>query len=214
MGRRHPPLTSRVVASGLAVTASWAAVRSDRSARFDDVVAAAIRRPLGPRVDQVVGAATDLGSVYGLTGMAAALWVTGRRRAAVDVFGSGMTAWVVAQSAKPLLDRPRPYQEAEAERLVAEPAGSSWPSGHSAVAAAIATAAHDHGGGRVATATGVALVGFVAASRIYVGVHHATDPVAGAGIGVLSATGWQAVSRRLRNRRARRRDPDRTIRPR
>lgn len=194
----------RIVASAAAITASYVAVRSDRATTFDDAVARVLRRPLGPAVDRVVAYATDLGSVYGLTGTAAVLAATGRREAAFDVFGAGSVAWIVAQGIKPVLDRPRPYQESpDTERLVAPPAGSSWPSGHAAVASAIGTAVADHGG-RGATATGVGLVGFVAASRIYVGVHHATDPVAGWGIGVVSATLWQTARSLLRRLRARR----------
>lgn len=194
--------TARLLASLAAITVSYVAVRRDWADPFDDAVASVLRRPLGPTVDTVVGYATDLGSVYGLAGTSALLAVTGRREAAFDVFGAGSVAWIVAQSAKPLLDRPRPYQQAEAERLVAPPAGSSWPSGHAAVASAIGTAVADHGG-RGASATGLGLVGFVAASRIYVGVHHATDPVAGWGIGVTSATIWQSLRSLLRRLRGR-----------
>lgn len=200
MAARERFPTMRIVVSLAAISASYVAVRTDRADAFDDAVASVLRRPLGPTVDTVVGAATDLGSVYGLTGAAAVLALTGRRQAAVDVFGAGSVAWVVAQGVKPVLDRPRPYMQAEAERLVAPPAGSSWPSGHAAVASAIGTAVSDHGG-RGATATGVGLVGFVAASRIYVGVHHATDPVAGWGIGVVSATIWQTLRSLLRRLR-------------
>ena len=204
MGPRTGFPTLRIVASLAAITVSYVAVRTDRADAFDHAVAVVLRRPLGPTVDTVVGAATDLGSVYGLTGIASVLAVTGRRQAAVDVFGAGSVAWIVAQGVKPILDRPRPYMEADAERLVAPPAGTSWPSGHAAVASAIGTTISDHGA-RGATATGVGLVGFVAASRIYVGVHHATDPVAGWGIGVVSATIWQilrSVLRRIRGWRS------------
>lgn len=198
----------RVLAAGVAIGTSWALVRDGEAAdRFDQVAAEWLRRPLGPTADVTIGAATDLGSVFGLAGTAAVLAATGRRDAAVDVAGAGAIAWVAAQSAKPMVDRPRPYEEAEAERLVTIPAGSSWPSGHSAVAAAIGTAAADHGR-RGARLLGACLVLFVASSRIYVGVHHATDPLAGAGIGVLSATAWQRVrgiGRRIRRRRSRRR---------
>ena len=195
--------TARVVASLVAISASYVAVRTDRAEPFDDAVAAVLRRPMGPAVDTAVGVATDLGSVYGLTGISVVLAMTGRREAAFDVFGAGAVAWIVAQAAKPSLDRPRPYQELDAERLVAPPAGSSWPSGHSAVASAVGTTVSDHGG-RGARVTGVGLTGFVAASRIYVGVHHATDPVAGWGIGVISATIWQTVRSLLRRLRTRR----------
>lgn len=203
--------TTRIVVSLAAISASYVAVRTDRSHHFDRAVEAILRRPMGPTVDVVVGAATDLGSVYGLAGTAAVLAATGRRQAAVDVLGAGSVAWIVAQGVKPVLDRPRPYQEADAERLVAPPAGSSWPSGHAAVAAAIGTTVSDHGD-RGATATGLGLVGFVAASRIYVGVHHPTDPVAGWGIGVIAATIWQtgrSLYRRLHPRRETRSRPRR-----
>ena len=195
--------TTRIVVSLAAVSASYLAVRTDRAGPFDQAVARVLRRPMGPAVDTLVGYGTDLGSVYGLAGASAALALTGRREAAFDVFGAGAVAWLAAQGVKPVLDRPRPYQSAEAERLVAPPAGTSWPSGHSAVASAVGTTVADHGG-RGARATGLALVGFVAASRIYVGVHHATDPVAGWGIGVISATIWQTVRSGLRRLRVRR----------
>ncbi len=195
--------TTRIVLSLAAISASYVAVRTDRAGPFDHAVARVLRRPMGPAVDTLVGYGTDLGSVYGLAGASAVLALTGRREAAFDVFGAGSVAWLAAQGVKPVLDRPRPYQEAEAERLVAPPAGTSWPSGHSAVASAVGTAVADHGG-RGAKATGLTLVGFVAASRIYVGVHHATDPVAGWGIGVVSATIWQTVRSLLRRLRARR----------
>ncbi len=166
--------------------------RSDRV----DGLAAHLTRPLGPTADRAVGAFTDLGSVYGLAGTAAVLAATGRRRAAVDVLGAGGTAWVVAQAAKPLVERPRPYQDLQAARLVAEPAGSSWPSGHTAVAAAMATVVSGQARSRTAGAlAGTVLTGFVGTSRVYVGVHHPTDVVAGAGVGVLSAGAWNAVRR-------------------
>ena len=195
--------TTRIVLSLAAISASYVAVRADRAKPFDDAVARVLRRPLGPTVDTVVGYATDLGSVYGIAGTSAVLALSGRRETAFDVFGAGSVAWLAAQGIKPVLDRPRPYQESDTERLVAPPAGTSWPSGHSAVASAIGTTVADHGR-RGARATGLGLVGFVAFSRIYVGVHHATDPVAGWGIGVVSATVWQTVRSMLRRVRTRR----------
>lgn len=202
MARRPGVPWGRAVAAVGAITASYVGARSGRARGFDDAVAAVVTRPRGRLVDVLVAAATDLGSVFGLAGTAGALYATRRRDAAVDVVGSGSVAWVAAQAAKPLLDRPRPFATGT-DRLVSTPAGSSWPSGHAAVAASTATAIIDHG--RPGTvAASVALVSFVAASRVYVGVHHPSDPVAGAGIGVLSATLWQGVRHRLAQRVRRR----------
>jgi membrane-associated phospholipid phosphatase len=193
------------VLAGAAIGLSYGLVRSGRSALLDDAVAGLVRRPLGAQADRVIAAATDVGSVFGLAGTAATLAATGRRGAAVDVVVSGSMAWCAAQAVKPLLDRPRPYEQGEADRLVAIPAGTSWPSGHAAVAAAMATSLADHGG-RAASAVGTGMVGFVSASRVYVGVHHATDPLAGVGIGVLCASAWRGVRglvRRVRSANAR-----------
>jgi membrane-associated phospholipid phosphatase len=191
----------RLAAAVVLLAGSYAAVTTGRSERLDRRAAKALARPLGHRVDVAVGAATDLGSVYGIAGVAGVLAATGRRRAALDVLGTGAVAWTLAQAAKPLVGRERPYVVGDAERLVAVPAGSSWPSGHVAVAAGMATTlAVGHLGpvaGRVAD--GVALG--VAASRSYVGVHHLTDLVAGWGVGVLSATAWRTAREAVRRRR-------------
>jgi membrane-associated phospholipid phosphatase len=182
------------------VAASYAAVRSGRSERLDRQAAKALAYPLGHRIDVVVAAGTDLGSVYGIAGIAGVLAATGRRRAAVDVAAVGALAWTAAQAAKPLVGRERPYIVEGADRLVAVPAGSSWPSGHVAVASAMAaTLAEHHLPGRPARLARAAAVG-VAVSRCYVGVHHLTDVLAGWGVGVLCSAAWSRL-RRLGRRR-------------
>ncbi|MEX1162520.1 MAG: phosphatase PAP2 family protein [Nitriliruptor sp.] len=169
----------------------------DRAARD------ALARPLGNRADVTIGAVTDLGSVYGLGGIAATLLVGGRRRAALDSALAGSAAWIVAQSLKPTLDRPRPYQVDAAARLVSVPAGSSWPSGHSAVAAATATSLSPHLG-PVSRSVAAAFVGTVAVSRLYVGVHHLTDVLAGVAVGHLCARVVRGVRRAIWGPRTRR----------
>ncbi len=149
----------------------------------------------GPTLDECVAGATDLGSVFGLAGVTTALFIAGRPRAAVDVGASGLLAWTAAQGAKPALDRQRPYEAGVTRRLVSEPAGSSWPSGHAAVAAAMAGAlsARMRPAARWATRMTVLAVGV---SRVHVGVHHLTDVIAGWGIGVLCASAWRRLVRR------------------
>jgi membrane-associated phospholipid phosphatase len=195
--RPRRPGRGRTAAALAALAGSYLAVRSGASDDLDRYAARLAATPRGPTTDRVVAAGTDLGSVYGLTGIALALAISGRRGLAADVAASGLLAWTGAQAAKPALNRRRPYEVDSADRLVAEPAGSSWPSGHIAVASALSTVVAPllTRSGRLATGVATAAIG---ASRLYVGVHHLTDVVAGWGIGVLAADGWRALrSRRV-----------------
>lgn len=197
MGPNRNRVTALTVAT---VLTSYALVRTGGADPIDRTARDALARPLGPRADLTIGAVTDLGSIYGLAGIASTLWVAGRRRPAVDTALAGGAAWIVAQGLKPTLHRPRPYQVDAAERLVSVPAGSSWPSGHSAVAAATATSLSPHLG-PVARTVSAALVGTVAVSRLYVGVHHLTDVVAGVAAGHLCARAVRGARRVLTARR-------------
>lgn len=181
--------------AGLLVAGSLAAVRSPRVQRCDRRVGAALSRPLGERADAVIGVGTDLGSVYAMLGASGVLALAGRRRVAARVVGAGALAWVASQAVKPLVDRRRPYEAREGvARLVAQPAGASWPSGHVAVAAGMTSAVVDElpRPGRLVAALAAL---FVAHSRVYVGVHYLTDVVAGLGIGVLCERLWRVVQR-------------------
>lgn len=197
-GRRRATSSAVLATAAVGIVAgSWKVVRhgaaSERGlARLDDVLGLRWRRPRGTGVDRVVAATTDIGSVYGMVGSALALALTGRRRAALDVLGSGAVAWGFAQGVKPLLDRDRPYQGGLGELLVHPPMGSSWPSGHTSVAAAVGTIVADSGPVGLASGVGSAL--WVGWSRIYVGAHHPSDILAGLGIGALSAVTWRGVA--------------------
>lgn len=188
--------SKRAVAAGVALLASFATLESRGAQRFDRRAGAVLSRPLGPVADRVISAGTDLGSVYAIGGLATLLAVTGRRRAAADVAGAGVLGWVAAQAMKPLVRRPRPYQADQVVRLVVEPSGASWPSGHVAVAAGMAGALAPRLPAEGKVGAG-ALSVLVALSRIYVGVHYLSDVVAGVGIGVLCAEGWRSIRRRI-----------------
>lgn len=185
--------------AGLALGCSFAAVRSRRAQEWDRRAGSALSQPLGPVGDRLISAATDLGSVYAVAGLSTTLFLAGRRRAAIDAFGSGMTAWIGAQAIKPLVDRERPYQADEVFRLVAEPTGASWPSGHVAVAAALSATTADRLP-RAGRWTAGVTAAFVAYSRVYVGVHYLSDVVAGAGVGMLSHGAWRRIARWLAGR--------------
>lgn len=185
------------LAALVAIGGSYLAVRSARAQEIDRRAGARLSRPLGPVADRVIAAGTDLGSVYAIAGLGTVLAVSGRRDSALDVVGAGAVAWTLAQGMKPLVRRPRPYQAEGVARLVVEPAGASWPSGHVAVAGAMATALAPRLPVR-GKAVAAALAALVGHSRIYVGVHYVTDIVAGLGIGSASAAAWRALRRSFR----------------
>ena len=189
----------RVLRRGAAVGAIVSTVAAARGAApptVDQRLTAALARSRGSVVDRVVGAFTDVGSVYGLLGCSATLAAAGEVRLGLRTAITGSMAWVAAQLTKDLVDRERPYELGSAELLVEVPHGSSWPSGHSAVAGAMATtvARRLTPLGR-AGAWGVAIG--VAASRLQVGAHHATDALAGLAIGALAAEASEALLDRV-----------------
>jgi undecaprenyl-diphosphatase len=141
-------------------------------------------------LDRSLPALTDLGSMYAAAGAATALALAGRPRLARDVLGSATLAWGIAQGAKRAFQRPRPYDAGEVELLVRRPAGDSYPSGHPAVAAAIAGVVADQIS-PLARAPLERLPRFVGFSRVYVGAHYPSDVVGGVLIGKAVAELWR-----------------------
>ena len=95
-------------------------------------------------------------------------------------------SWVIAEGAKFLFNRARPFIRAtEIAPLVRTPSSSSFPSGHSATAAAgVITLSTIY----PAFAPALVLSGFlVTLSRIYLGVHYPFDVLAGILIGTATA---------------------------
>jgi len=120
-------------------------------------------------------------------------------QAALGLAALALLAFVaVPLLAAPALDRP--YLTGAAERLVVRPAGTSWPSGHAAVAAALA-ATLGEGRGPAVRGLLTASAAAVGVSRVYVGVHHASDVVAGFGLGGLTASLLRGFRARARVRR-------------
>jgi len=177
------------------VVASGAAVRDGRSETIDAQLRSRITSLRTPERDAFVRVATDVGSLYGVGIVSGLVALTGRSALARRVALTGATAWTLAQAAKPMLPRERPYESDGAERIVVEPAGTSWPSGHAAVAASMA-ATLGEGRGPLVRALLAGAAGLVGASRVYVGVHHPSDVVAGYGIGQLSASLVRLLGRR------------------
>lgn len=175
------------------VAGSLVLLSNPRLRRADVRIGDLLRRTRSGPTDLLVAAATDLGSLYGMAGVAAALWLAGHHRLARDVVAVGAAAWTVAQGAKTRVRRERPYEAEDVVRLIRPPTGSSYPSGHAAVAAAMMSVVGAEGNGRVVGLAARALTVFVAASRVYVGVHYPSDVLGGTGMGLLLACAWRAV---------------------
>lgn len=171
---------------------SWWTLSSERCQRLDVRLGETLRWAGSRRLDRFVTSTTDLGSVYAVLGTAATLGVLGRRRAAEDTLGVGLLAWGLSQGTKTGVRRVRPYDETEGvRRLIAIPTGSSFPSGHATVGAAVATVLVDHARPSVGRAW-LALVGaYVPVTRVHVGVHYPTDVLGGAGLGLLLGSVWR-----------------------
>lgn len=126
--------------------------------------------------------------------MAATGGKRGRRAAAGGTLSIAIAATFANGPAKLLVRRPRPSASSRAS-LIAMPATTSFPSGHSASAFAFATGACMELP-RLAPLL-VPLAGAVAYSRVYTGVHHPSDVLAGASIGMLAGTIGARLARRL-----------------
>jgi undecaprenyl-diphosphatase len=128
----------------------------------------------------------------------AALVPGATRRAAIRGAGAlAATSFLVNVVLKPIARRKRPLIERTpvVRRLQRAPWTTSFPSGHAASAAAFATGvALEHRAGAAAIAPLAAAVGY---SRVHVGVHHVSDVVAGAALGVgvalATRTWWPVV---------------------
>lgn len=132
---------------------------------------------------------------------ALALRRAGDRRASVALLGAYAAVQAVVTLVKVIVERARP----DAADAFASAGGYAFPSGHSATAVvvygALALVAARHGGARVRTAAigaAVALAGLVGLTRVYLGVHFASDVLAGwlLGAAVLAVVWRLAVTRR------------------
>jgi membrane-associated phospholipid phosphatase len=144
MGRRVALATWLVVAGVAAFAGAAAALRLGPPA-WDPSLFAALNE-VGVAWERILRPLASLASPVGLTIVAvlAATLVTVRNRSAVPlascaVAGSG--AWLVANLAKLIVDRPRPYETMVEAVLRQDPArGTSFPSSHTAVTVAVAIA--------------------------------------------------------------------------
>lgn len=127
-----------------------------------------------------------------------AYWFAGHRRAAATLAATPAIAGALIYVAKTTIGRERPALWPTDHYW-----GSSFPSGHTLAAAALATAAYlvarhqDARTAAVSAAIGLTWVVAVAVSRLVLGVHWPTDVAAAACAGVLAAIASRAATGRL-----------------
>ena len=164
-------------------------------ARFDSAVERRVDRVRGnPHLDRVMYAASALGDlslIWHLVSATRALAPDRRPEHAVRVAAVlAVESALVNGPIKNLFRRPRPAWEQERPRRLRRPRTTSFPSGHASAAmtAAGVLAERDPLGPLY-----YALGAVVASSRVYVKIHHPSDVVAGALLGVALAR----IARRL-----------------
>jgi glycosyltransferase 2 family protein len=178
---RHPGDAVRVVV-GAAVFAGGSVAARQGVTRLETDVFRLVN-DLPGALALPLNAVMQLGSLAAVPAATVAALVARRPRLARDLGTAGAAAYLLAKVAKVVVARARPAELVGAAVLRgASNTGLGFPSGHVAVAAALATAAGPHvgRGARRALWLAVALVGV---ARIYVGAHLPIDVVGGAALG-------------------------------
>jgi diacylglycerol kinase family enzyme len=186
--------------------------KSSMLSRLDEIDEAVFQRIAGwesPAMDRVMPALSQAASHSKIwIAMAAAMSLVGgkkgRRTAVEGLAAVAVTSFLANLVAKRLFRRRRPTDQVPEARRLATPSSSSMPSGHTASAAAFTrVVSASYPGLRIPLDTLAAAIGF---SRVYTGVHHPTDVLAGwllgRGIGTLSHS-TAAVAGAIRHSAAR-----------
>ena len=159
-----------------------------------------------PFMDTLMLSVTHLGDLAVVWFLAAAVLAASSRRrtyALAVVVAVLLAAAVGTFVLRPLFDRQRPFVAYEfSGLLVPAPSGASFPSNHSMVSFAAATALcclPEKGRGiTAAKVAAVAAACLIAFSRLYLYVHYPTDVAAGALLGVALGFAAVALARRIR----------------
>jgi membrane-associated phospholipid phosphatase len=174
-----------------------------RVGQLDRTAYRAVARMSTPLLDTPLRRVSDFASFskpWFLVAAALALFggASGRRAAVTGLAAIGLTSFVVNQPMKLVGVRRRPNRmqlSVPESRWVPMPSSTSFPSGHSASAAAFAVSVGDVLPRLRLPLRGAATI--VAFSRVYTGVHYPGDIVVGAAVGALLGRATSTVARRL-----------------
>jgi len=152
---------------------------------LDELVFLRVRELERPRLTRLMRGFTALGdaSTWAAQGLAVGCLPPDGVRLAVHMALAAALATVVAQVLKRGLRRPRPSAGiAGFHALAADPDAFSFPSGHTAVAFAMAMALHALAPQLALLELGLAAS--IASSRVYLGAHYPLDVTCGALLGL------------------------------
>jgi undecaprenyl-diphosphatase len=176
-----------------------APARADLVAHFDATVERAVDGIRGPELDQIFYALSAAGdhskiwhSLAWLRGVASGRPDEARRMSTALAIESFVTN-VVIKTAIGRVRPDRPESDAPLPYGMRVPITSSFPSGHATAAFTAAVFLSDDDPKLAPLWFGLA--GAVAFSRVYVRMHHASDAVAGAAIGLALGAGLRRILR-------------------
>jgi membrane-associated phospholipid phosphatase len=172
-------LAAAAAACGLAFVVLTALMMGTTAPGWElDVVEAATDAP--DAIGYPARGVMELGTLPMVAAVSVVAWLVLQRwRPAVALAGTAVVAWFVAGRAKDVADRDRPV----GVRLRDDSDGFGYPSGHAAVAFALATVAAPLVPARWRWAPYAAAT-IVGLARMHVGVHYPVDVVGGALIGI------------------------------
>jgi undecaprenyl-diphosphatase len=120
--------------------------------------------------------------------VAGAAWLTGRHRLAIVMLVAGVGIYVIAKFTKEIAERGRPLELlGDVVDRGATQTGEGFPSGHAAVAGALAFAVIGYLSWRWAVASFL-LAAVVVFGRVYIGAHFPLDVLGGFALGAAAAS--------------------------
>jgi glycosyltransferase 2 family protein len=187
--QRHPGDILRVVVGGVLLAVTAAVAVTERVSTFERDLFRLVNHLTSALEIPLIGV-MQAGAVATVPVCAVVALAARRPRLARDLAVSGTAAWLLAKVVKDVVSRGRPDTLLSGVIIRhASDTGLGFPSGHAAVAAALATAAGPFLPRRARQATwlGVALV---CVGRIYVGSHLPDDLLGGVALGWIVGAAW------------------------
>jgi uncharacterized membrane protein YbhN (UPF0104 family)/membrane-associated phospholipid phosphatase/tRNA A-37 threonylcarbamoyl transferase component Bud32 len=185
--QRHPADVLRVLAGSVVVAAGGMAAHRGHVFAFEANLFRLVNQ-LPDAVGRPLLVVMQLGALAAVPAVAAVALAARRPRLARDLALSGALAWVLAKLVKGLVGEARPVALLDGVVVRGFDTGLGYPSGHVAVAAALATAAGPWLP-RPARRAAWWVVCLVALGRMYAGVHLPLDVLGGAALGWAVAAG-------------------------
>jgi glycosyltransferase 2 family protein len=184
--------------SGATLASAWLATAPRVNAR--ELRLFRLFNQLPPQLELPVWLVMQAGSLPAVPAGAGAALVAREPQLAADLALAGGLSWAAAKGAKRVIRRERPAVFVAELLLRGRPqAGLGFPSGHAAVAAALATAVTPRIPAVGRRAVWGSVVG-VAIARMYVGAHLPVDVLGGVALGSAISSGvrlWRRKPRRL-----------------